>query len=165
MTRFLIFLLLVGCANFRITRAKKPVPKNSAAIALQKKDPISKMIKKKIPRTGIYSTVTDGDITTEIFRREDSESIFTLEKNELRTETEKMKNGVVLTRTWQDDLMTTLTLTGSKRTTMVVFDKDGDYTQKIVTEKGKERPECFQYEGGKPVKMEEDSCLELISGF
>ncbi len=165
MTRFLIFLLLVGCANFRITRAKKPVPKNQAKSSALKKDPFQKMITKKIPRTGIYSTVTEGDVTTEIFRREDSESIFTLEKNELRTETEKMKNGVVLTRTWQDDLMTTMTLTGSKRTTMVVFDRDGRISQKIVTQKGKKKPECFQFEDDKSLKMAEEDCLELISGF
>ncbi len=123
------------------------------------------MITKKISRSGVYTTVTEGDITTEIFRREDGESIFTLEKNQLRTETEKMKNGLVLTRTWQDDLMTTLTLTGSKRTTLVVFDKDGNYSQKIVTEKGKEKPECTQFEEGKAIKMDEENCLELISGF
>ncbi len=165
MTRILIFLLLVGCANFRITRAKKPVPKNSPAKVYQKKDPITKMITKKISRSGVFSTVTEGDVTTEIFRREDGESIFILEKNDLRTETEKMKNGVVLTRTWQDGMMTTLTLAGSKRTTMLVFDSDNDIDQKIVTEKGKPKPECTQFVDNLPTRMEDEDCLELISGF
>lgn len=163
--RFLIFLLIISCSNFRISPAKKSPVKKYAPVAESRDKILKKYAAKVISREGKLSSTTEGDITTEFYRRSDGETIVTLEKGELRTEVEKRKSGLTLTRTWQDGLMTTLTLSGSKRTTLVVFDREGKFSQKIVTEKGKDEAACFQYEADKPRQVEAENCLELISSF
>lgn len=126
---------------------------------------LSGYLKKKVPRTGTLSTVTDGDVTTETFKREDGDSVFVLENGNLRTETEKRKTGLMFTRTWQDGILTSLMVAGSKRTTLVYFDKEGHFLNKIVTTKGEESPACYRYEGKKAVLLENTDCLELIPEF
>ncbi len=163
--RFLIFFLLIGCASFRTSPPLVTPAKKKPRPVVSRDEALKKYALKDIPRLGKLSTTTDGDITTEFYRRADGETIITLEKGELRTEVEKRKSGLILTRTWQDGLLTSLTLSGTKRTTLVVFDRDGKFSQKIVTEKGKEEASCYQYEGEKALRMEAENCLELISGF
>ncbi len=165
MMRFLIILLLVGCSNFRTSPAKKVTSKKVIPVAESRDKILKKYAVKTVSREGQFSTSTEGDITTEFYRRENGETILTLEKGELRTEVEKKNSGLMLTRTWQEGKMTTLTLSGTKRTTLVVFDGDGKFTQKIVTEKGKDEAACFQYQAGKPRQIEAENCLELISSF
>lgn len=161
----LSLFLLYSCASRSPgPELKKPEIRPKQSSYLKERD-IRKLVTKPIPRTGKYSTVSDNDITTERYKREDSETILTMENGELRTEIEKMKSGRVLTRTWQAGIMTGLTITGSKRTTMIVLDKSGNFVQKLIADKGRQNPRCFEYSGDEPVAMNEDSCLELISGF
>lgn len=163
--RFLIFLLIISCSSFRISPAKKATSKKIIPVAESRDKILKKYALKKVSREGQFSTSSEGDITTEFYRRETGETIVTLEKGELRTEVEKKNSGLMLTRTWQNGKMTTLTLSGTKRTTLVVFDSEGKFTQKIVTEKGKNEAACFQYEQGKARQIGEENCLELISAF
>lgn len=159
---FLVFSCATRAPEERKLKKSETRPKQTTYL---KEGDMRKLVTKKIPRTGKYSTVTDHGITTERFKREDSETILTLENGELRTEVENMKSGRVLTRTWQSGIMTGLTIAGSKRTTMIVLDKSGNFVQKLIADKGRQNPRCFEYAGGEQVPMDEDSCLELISGF
>lgn len=122
-------------------------------------------MKKEISRKGSYSTVTDQDVTTERYKRTDGETILTLERGELRTETEKKKSGTQLTRTWQDGYVTSITYSGSKRTSMVLLDRTGSFVHKIITEKGSSEPYCFQYRKKKAFPMNNSDCVGLIPGF
>ena len=165
-TSALISLFLFSSCAIRT--AKSPAPEKSLSPKVRPftNDKFLKaLVKKDILRKGKFSTVTDQDITTERYVRKDGETVLTLEKDELRTETEKAKTGKILTRTWQDGKLTTLTISGSKRTTMVLLDGDQNFVHKIITEKGKSEPLCFEYEEGQPSQMEASSCLELLSGF
>lgn len=162
----LIFLILVSSCAVRTVKppAEKKVTSQVTRPFTNDKF-LKKLLKKDINRKGKFSTVTEGDISTERFVRKDGETILTLEKDELRTEVEKSKSGKVLTRTWQDGKLTTLTLSGTKRTTMVLLDEDEKFVHKIITEKGSPDASCFRYEGRKPVPMESSDCLGLIPGF
>ncbi len=159
----LILVTLLSCSTSRPPEVgPRPVKR-----ALIKSKPsadnyLRVLARKTIPRKGTFSTVSDGDVTTERWRRQKSESVFILENGELRTETENMENGPVLTRTWQDGVMTTLLFKGTTRTSLVVFDRDGNFIQKIVTEKDKFEPHCYQYENKRTFMMDAESCMELI---
>ena len=141
----------------------------------KKKTPVQKQLsrdqvlkgyqKKKISRKGTYSTVTDGFVTTDTYRREDGESVFIYEKGDLRVETESRKSGFVLTRTWQDGILTSMMVTGKRRTTLLYFDRDGEFLNKIVTIRDKETPDCYHYQNGKAVELDDASCLSLIPDF
>lgn len=122
-------------------------------------------MEKEFSREGKYSTVTDNDITTERYKRGDGETILTLEKDELRTEVEKLNSGKITTRTWQDGKMTTLTITGTSRTTMVLLDGKENFVHKIITEKESPESHCFSYKDNRPVRMKKSECLGLIPGF
>lgn len=122
-------------------------------------------VKKTIPREGKYSTVTDGFVTKETYQRDDGESIFILEKGELRVETEARKSGLVLTRTWQDGVLTSMTVAGLKRTTLIYFDREGEFLNKIVTIRDTDTPMCYHYKNGVASVMDDGSCLSLIPEF
>ncbi len=166
MTRTLILLLLIGCSSLR---KDPPVIKKTYKKTTKTRAQVDKGIifylKKEIPRTGTLSQTSEGDVTKEFYRREKSESIFTLEKGELRTEVEKMEDGKMLTRTWQDGKNTTLTLTEKTSTTMVILDGDGNFVQKIITKPARPDPHCWEYEGKKAFRLKKEDCLELLSGF
>ncbi len=123
------------------------------------------LIKKKISRLGKYSTVSDGDITTEKFLRKSGETILTLEKGELRTETENNSSGRVITKTWQGKVMTTFSVTTPEKSIMVLLDKKGSFVHKIITLDDNEAPECWYYNGKAVVPITTTECVSLIPGF
>ena len=53
-------------------------------------------IRRPLSRKGKYSTVSEEFITTEKYVRKNSETILTLEKGELRIETENYKTGKII---------------------------------------------------------------------
>ncbi len=166
MTRILIFLLLVGCASFRKeTPVNKKIYKRTSKSRQHVDKGLRFYLKKEISKAGTFSQASEGDVTTEFYRRPKSESVFTSEKGELRTEVEKMEEGKTLTRTWQNGKITTLTLSGKKSVTMVILDEQGNFVQKIVTRAGKPEPRCWEYEGKKVFTLKKEDCLELLSGF
>lgn len=123
------------------------------------------LIKRKISRLGKYSTVSDGDITTERFVRKSGETILTLEKGELRTETENNSSGRILTKTWQEKIITTFTETTLEKSIMVLLDKKGNFVHKIITLDDNEAPECWYYNGKAVVPITTSECVSLIPGF
>lgn len=161
----LSILFFHSCAIRTTEHQRKKTDSSQKQSPYLKERDIRKLVTKVIPRTGKFSTVTDNNITTERYKRKDGETILTLENGELRTEVEKMKSGKLLTRTWQQGNLTSLTIAGSKRTTMIVLDKSGEFVQKLIADKGRLNPVCYEYSQGAPVLMEESSCLGLISGF
>lgn len=146
-------------------KTKKKFAVKTTKTVRMKDEELHTLLKRKIPRTGQFSTVTEGDLTTETYRREKSESLFTLEKGELRSEVEKREDGKTLTRTWQDGKLTTLTLIGEKSSTMLILDGEGNFVQKIITKEGSPEPKCWEYEGKKAQPLKPEDCLELLSGF
>jgi hypothetical protein len=164
-TAFIVLFLISSCAVRTVKPPQKKKFTSQVSRPFTNDNFLRKLLKKEVSRKGKYSTVTNEDITTERYVRGDGETILTLEKDELRTEVEKSKSGKVLTRTWQDGKLTTLTISGTKRTTMVLLDEEEKFVHKIVTEKGSPDASCFRYEGRKPVPMESSDCLGLIPGF
>lgn len=159
---FLLFLIS-GCAQFKRAEPKKPAKKIDRSFISDDKE-LKKLIGKKFSRQGKYSTVTDGDVTMEKYRRDNSETILTLEKGELRTET-LIEKGKTISKTWQNDEVTNLTVNDPQKSTMVSLDKDGNFIHKIITRKGKKRPVCVWYEKGMTILEEDDTCTETLSGF
>ncbi len=147
----------------RSSRAKKSSPYLTRPFTSDKF--LRKLMKKEISREGKYTTVSDNDITTERFLRPEGETILTLEKGELRTEVEKANSGKVLTRTWQDGKLTTFTVSGTKRTTMVLLDEKGNFVHKIITEKDSSEPYCFRYKKKRQFRIKNSECMGLIPGF
>lgn len=162
----LIFLLLTfSCAVRKDSApARKNVSEDKTHPFLSEKA-LRKILEKEFSREGKYSTVTDDDITTERYKRDDGETILTLEKGELRTEVLKKNSGKTITRTWQDRKITTLTITGTLRTTMVLLNDKEKFVHKIITEKESPEALCFRYRAGRPVRMKNSDCLGLIPGF
>jgi outer membrane protein assembly factor BamE (lipoprotein component of BamABCDE complex) len=159
-----VFFVAFGCS----TPKKKVYPakavKSPVAVTKEEDAKLKELINLKFSHKGKFSSVSDGDVTTEKYRRDDGETVLTLEKGELRTETLTEK-GRKITRTWQDGDLTNLTVAYPKKTTMVTFDADGNFTQKIMTEKGKKKAVCVWYEGESTVRVEDDTCVETLSGL
>ena len=165
MIRFLLAFLIIlsSCSH---APEKRPEKKKPRTVTRDVSDHLlKKYLHRKISRKGKYSTVTNENITTERYRREKGESVFTLENEELRTETETMPGGLILTRTLDKGKITTLTLTGTARSTLVVLDGKGNFVHKIVTEKDVPEPACYTYKSKSPVLLKSDDCVGLIPGF
>lgn len=109
--------------------------------------------------------MTDGAVTTERYRSLKGETILTLENEDLRTETEVLNSGRIITRTWQNGSVTTLTHAENGKSIMVVLDRNGEFGQKIITSKDSTGPWCFEYRKKRPVKLPPEECLGLIPGF
>jgi hypothetical protein len=153
----LAFLVVSSCSVRPVkTKHLKNLPEDEM---------IRTLMKRKSPRTGTYSTVTDGDVTTERFARKSSETILTLEKGELRTETENQKSGTVITRTYQDGVMTTFMLKTPTRTILVLLDKHGDFVHKFITGTEDEDFDCYRYDGDAVFPLTDTECAGLLPGF
>lgn len=156
-------LLLAGCAS-RPHSSAKPTGK---LVAKKVSDEvlIENLLRETIPRTGQPTVETQGELRTERYQNVGSETILVFENDELRTETRKSASGTVLTRNWRDGRVSSLSYIGGPRSLLVNLDRDGQLTQKIITERGKKKAQCFWYEGRRVIRVEDESCLELLSGF
>jgi hypothetical protein len=159
----LVFLLILGCSQLKKASSNKSAKRADKATLAEDKE-LKKLIKARFSRKGKYSTVTDGNVTMEKYRRDDGETVLTLENEELRTET-LIEKGRTITRTWQNDEVTNLTVIHSQKTTMVSLDRDGKFIHKIITRKGKKKPVCVWYEKEMTIVEEDETCVETLSGF
>jgi hypothetical protein len=162
----IILIVFSSCASFRISKpAEKKQFKKERFSKLSEDERLKVLIKRPISRKGKFSTVSEDFITTEKYVRKNSETILTLEKGELRIETEKNNSGRTITKTYQDGILTSFTITRPEKSILVLFDRDGDFVHKVVTKDDNELPECYQYTGKSVITLTESECVGLIPGF
>lgn len=163
----LSLLVLIGsCAEFRrSTPAERKHFRKTKQSKLTEDELLKNLIQRPISRKGKFSTVSEDFITTERYVRKNSETLLTLEKGELRIETEKSNSGRVITKTWQDGQLTSFTVTRPEKSILVLFDRKGNFLHKIITKDDDETPDCFQYTGKSVIPLNDTECISLIPGF
>lgn len=155
-----------SCADFRRSNSTdKRRFRKEKLTKLTEDARLKELIKRKISRQGKFSTVSEDFITTERYVRKQSETLITLEKGEVRIETEKSNRGRILTKTWQNGVLTSFTETRPSRSILVLFDRKGNFLHKIVTTEDDETPDCFHYTGKHVVNLTTSECIGLIPGF
>lgn len=165
-TLSLIFLLLSSCAQLRVSSdADKKRFRTVKVSKMTEDEELKKLIKRKISRNGKYSIVSQDLITKEKYTRPGSHSVITREKGELRIETEKNNSGRVITKTWQDGILTSFTVSRPERSILILFDRKGNFVHKIVTREGDETPDCYHYTGTAVMTLSPNECLDLLPGF
>lgn len=160
-----LIFILAACSNFRPSTSSAKEIKKTRVSRMTEDQRLQQLVRRKISRKGKFSTVSEDFVTTERYVRKNSETILTLEKGELRIETEKNNSGRVITKTWQDGALTSFTITRPEKSILILFGDKGNFLHKIVTRDDEETPDCYHYNGKRVVELNDTECIGLIPGF